>query len=433
MTGKKIKFEINGHKLKRKILKLQDKIKTNKTYKTAFLFFLAFMLLAVFSFISNISKNHTTTKSISRPEPGQVAGNKELEAYDEDGNLITNLNLNLEARKLNDEEIEDYFQKAYEEASSKILGDNESLDKVKSDLNFIESACNNTIRISWFSDNYKIVNYSGKVFNENIIDEEVNVSIKANMSYEDKGKTYTFDIKVIPADDVNSFENQLKRQVDDSINSSANDEKIDLPTKVDNKNISYKEEKEEGSVLVFVILAVVGSVMVVLSEKEKLKEKKKARIKEMKFDYSEVVSKLSLLISSGMTIRLAWKKITSDYVRNLKLGKTKRHAIYDEMYITECNMESGISEAVCYEHFASRINIKEYSKLASLLESSLKKGSKDLILLLENETREAFNLRKHMALKKGEETSTKLLIPMIIMLVIVMIIVLFPALTSFGV
>ena len=56
-----------------------------------------------------------------------------------------------------------------------------------------------------------------------------------------------------------------------------------------------------------------------------------------------------------------------------------------------------------------------------------------MVYLLENETKEAFELRKQMALQKGEEASTKLLVPMIMMLVIVMIIIMFPAVSSFGI
>lgn len=104
------------------------------------------------------------------------------------------------------------------------------------------------------------------------------------------------------------------------------------------------------------------------------RQKATKRIQEMKYDYSEVVSKIVLLLGSGMTIRLAWRKIVSDYLRDVKSGKIKKHAIYDEMYETECNMQAGISEALCYQNFGKRVNIKEYMKFASLLESSVKKG-----------------------------------------------------------
>ena len=70
-------------------------------------------------------------------------------------------------------------------------------------------------------------------------------------------------------------------------------------------------------------------------------------------------------------------------------------------------------------------------KLASLLGQNIKKGTKDISRMLEEEAKDAFELRKSMAKQKGEEAGTKLLIPMIIMLVIVMVIVMVPSMMNF--
>jgi len=67
------------------------------------------------------------------------------------------------------------------------------------------------------------------------------------------------------------------------------------------------------------------------------------------------------------------------------------------------------------------------------LEQNLKKGTKGLAQMLENESLEAFEERKNIAKRLGEEAGTKLLAPMAIMLIIVMIIVIVPALLSFSI
>jgi len=51
--------------------------------------------------------------------------------------------------------------------------------------------------------------------------------------------------------------------------------------------------------------------------------------------------------------------------------------------------------------------------------------------MLEKESLEAFEERKNMAKRLGEEAGIKLLAPMAIMLIIVMIIVIVPAMLSF--
>ena len=48
-------------------------------------------------------------------------------------------------------------------------------------------------------------------------------------------------------------------------------------------------------------------------------------------------------------------------------------------------------------------------KLAALLQTNIRKGTKELRRLLEEETADAFEKRKNMAKIKGEEATTKLL------------------------
>ena len=61
-----------------------------------------------------------------------------------------------------------------------------------------------------------------------------------------------------------------------------------------------------------------------------------------------------------------------------------------------------------------------------------RKGTKGLAEILENEVNDAYEDRKALARKKGEEAGTKLLLPMGIMLVISMAIIIIPAFLSMG-
>ena len=69
-------------------------------------------------------------------------------------------------------------------------------------------------------------------------------------------------------------------------------------------------------------------------------------------------------------------------------------------------------------------------KLSALLEQNLRGGSKGLSRILNAEIGEAFEQRKDCALSQGEETSTRLLFPMVMMLAVVMLLILVPAVMS---
>lgn len=85
-----------------------------------------------------------------------------------------------------------------------------------------------------------------------------------------------------------------------------------------------------------------------------------------------------------------------------------------------------------YEHFGMRCGLACYRKCASLLAQNSKRGSEGLLTALYQEAEEAFEARRNLARKEGEEAGTKLLLPMMIMLLIMMILVMVPACFSFA-
>ena len=90
-------------------------------------------------------------------------------------------------------------------------------------------------------------------------------------------------------------------------------------------------------------------------------------------------------------------------------------------------MQRGTPESECYEHFGMRCGLPVYRKFAVMLSQNLRKGTKGLAELLQREAAGAFEERKAAARKLGEETSTRLLGPMFLMLGVVLMIIVVPA------
>ena len=106
--------------------------------------------------------------------------------------------------------------------------------------------------------------------------------------------------------------------------------------------------------------------------------------------------------------------------------------MYEEMQITLNQMETGMAETRAYGEFGKRIGLRCYAKLASLLESSVYMGGREMKNQLEAEMEHAFSQRKDVATRRGEEASTKLLLPMFMMLGVVMVMVAAPAFLTLG-
>ena len=158
--------------------------------------------------------------------------------------------------------------------------------------------------------------------------------------------------------------------------------------------------------------AVVISVLFFALDKQNEIKEKQARQKQMCLDYPEVISKLTLLLGAGMTVRKAWRKIVNDYDSRIK--QQGKRAVYEEMKYTCRQMDGGVPEAECYEKFGRRCGTQEYMRFGALLSQNL-------------EAIQSFEERKARARRLGEEAGTKLLLPMFLMLAEVLVIVVVPA------
>lgn len=153
-----------------------------------------------------------------------------------------------------------------------------------------------------------------------------------------------------------------------------------------------------------------------------LDENIKKRRLSIQMEFPEFVNKLTLLVNAGMTISKAWEKI---------INETKReHILYDEMRYALAEIKAGKPEAVAYEEFARRCKVKEVTKFVSIIVMNLKRGGAEVVPVLREQGNECWEMRKSAAKQLGEEASTKILMPMMIMFIGIIIIVVTPAVLS---
>ena len=164
---------------------------------------------------------------------------------------------------------------------------------------------------------------------------------------------------------------------------------------------------------------VVVPIMAEYAAKNKVTE----REKQLKLAYPEMVEKFVLLINAGLPVKNAWIRVAE----TRKTKNDKVDYLTEEMLLTKNQMDNGISEEKAYEMFGRRIGILTYMKFSTLLVQNLKKGTANLINILEYESADIFNERKENAKILGEEASTKLLVPMVLMMTIIFAIILYAA------
>lgn len=110
-------------------------------------------------------------------------------------------------------------------------------------------------------------------------------------------------------------------------------------------------------------------------------------------------------------------------------GHLKEDWLYREMKYTRIQMESGVPEIQAYLEFGQRMELQQY-KMTQLLIQYIKRGSKGMQSLMQQEAAEAEKQRRDLAKQLGETAGTKLLMPMMLLLIIVLLIVMVPAFLS---
>ena len=342
--------------------------------------------------------------------------------------------LEISPRAFSDEEIEALFSEAMDVLEKTMLDQNESLEYVTENLNLSYELEGYPFVISWQLSRYDVVDMAGRIQRDKLKEvdpkrEGVPVTVTAILRYEEKEAVYKQDLVIFSPEEEKQSISEDVLDVVSQMNSQLREESyITLPDTVSGRKIVWKKEQKSNAVILL-ILGMVMSILLVFQEQQQKKEEKKKKQEQMLLDYSEIISQFIILMGAGMTAKNVWKKIVEDY-RKQKIYSGRIRWAYEEMEITWMEMQNGVPELDCYEHFAKRCDLLPYIKLGALLAQNLKKGTKGLWIQMEMEAHRAMNDRKNQIKRLGEEAGTKLLIPMLLMLIVVLLIVIVPAFLS---
>lgn len=377
--------------------------------------------------LRQIETNETGQKILQRNPHGQGDSSAQLRASI--GENEEEFSVTVSEQEYTEEELDAVFQEASEDLEKLILGENESLDEVRDDLELISEIPETGISVSWEIDNYEVMDIQGNMISENLTDDGTLVKLSASLLYGERQAVHEFYAKVYPTM-ISRAERQmsdLKEEIARADEETAAEDHLVLPDQINGEKVewSYTADTRAFAIL---ILGAGTAAMICISKDQSGKEEEKRRIRQMKTDYPQIINKFNLYIGAGMTIRRAWSCIADDYEK--KRERYGKRVAYEEMIYTLHEIQGGAPEGECYEKYGNRCGISRYRKFGTMLSQNLRKGSRGITDLLEREAEEAFEDRKNMAKKLGEEAGTKLMIPMFIMLAVVFVIVTVPAFFS---
>ena len=326
-------------------------------------------------------------------------------------------------RTYTDEELDRFAEDFEKNVSSLILGENESLQKVLYPLNLQESYEDYPFSVEWMSDDYSLVDEDGSVFNEGLTEAKT-VLLSAQLTYREKTYEVMFSAEVLPKilTETKEQEKRVQTVLLGEDKKQQKEEYFRLPDRLLDRQVAYSLPEAEKSLLYPLIVLLLGAVLNFSKDRD-LSEALKKRQYNLEAAYPDFTEKFVLLFGAGMNVRNIF----------LRIGREENLApeLKSELSLLARDLGNGILEYEAYDRFAVRTGSRLYVKLISLLIQNQKKGNTEMLKMLEEAAKDAFLVRKNQARKKGEETGTKLLLPMIMLLGVVMVVIIMPAFLSF--
>lgn len=380
------------------------------------------LLVALFQDFS--SKNIQSDGTIARESFGGKEKSVSL-VLDAEGLLEEySYDLKIEPEKVTSEQADLYFEEARETIDADFLNIEESVP-------LKETYVNGLVEAEWSFQPYGYITADGMILQEEVPKEGIVVSSEVTLYCGEYETVYRFPflLKKKKLSEEEAILEKISLWMDEQM-SKEGSESLQLPEEIDGVKLDWSEKKD---FLFLKVLFIEGIALLgIFIGKQKAKEKEEIlRKQRLEEDYPDIVNQLTVLLSAGVTIRQAWEKIAMQYKEKRAKQMVVEREVYEEILFMHRQILEGEKERRAYENFAERVQLMSYRRLMRLLLNNLEKGTKDLCVLLEEESRQAYGQRIWVAKTKGEEASTKMLAPLMLMMVLVMAIVLLPAIISF--
>lgn len=337
------------------------------------------------------------------------------------------LKVKVASRQYTEEELENLYKQFLPILEKEIMGCNTNKNKIQEDMNLQTKFASFPFTVEWRTSNPALMNYEGIIQENEIKKEGELLELTALITYGDFRKIYTGFIRIYPPSltDTEQFLKTAAQELQKSDEESRFQQEWRLPEEVAGEPVIWEDKTPPKSTLILG-MSCLAAALIYFQKDYDLKKKVKKREQEMLWDYPVIVSRLTLYLNAGMTVKTAWKKAAGAG------KKTERERyIYKEMLLACYEMDSGIPEVNAYERFGKRCALQPYIKLTALLTQNVKKGNRVLLERLKEETQLALLERKNKVRISAEEAGTKLLLPMMLMMAVVMILIMVPALRSF--
>lgn len=368
------------------------------------------------------STNLQNDYELPRNEAGEGAYDQELIAFI--GEQKVPVTVEVTEQKLSEEEAQNMLTLAAAALGDILKAENESLSQITTGIDFVDVIPGTAVEVEWTE---KLPDYfysDGTMREELEIFEPTEQMVSAVLSCQEYTKNYETMITILPRQP--AIARAVLKQIEKDSETGQQGNVMVLPNTYKGDSVVWKKPMDL-TFLYFGLLTAASVIFLKVGSKRDARIRKKERQEALERDYAQIVSKFTMLLSAGLSVRNAWERIVM-----LNRGKPESNRpVYREMNWALREMQKGVAELEVYEKFSVRVEQVHYKKLMALFSSDKRRGSINLLEAMEQEMLQAWEEQKKKTKQQGEKTGTKLLLPMMGMLAVVFIMILVPAFLSF--
>lgn len=210
----------------------------------------------------------------------------------------------------------------------------------------------------------------------------------------------------------------------------SDDENVELPSELaDGTPVTWKARKQQDRTgLVFIPAMYICLVLVIVKTgMDKQTDGEATARKEIMKGLPRFCNQLFLMMNAGMILSDAFERICDSYA---EYG-TGNMSVFERELTELCAESDGhrISTATLINEYASRHNVKELVRIATILTENERRGS-DVIESLSRESKYLWDDRKIVARESGRMIDMKMSWPLGMLLILLIVITMAPALLS---
>lgn len=384
------------------------------------------MAVSVLLLICSLWEQQPLTE-LSRPGKGADSVTEHLQV--QIGEDKTPIDVTVAAVPYDRKEEQTRIREASKNLETIFLGQNTSLDHVTMDLHMPTQIWDSEVTVQWYLDSWKYLEPDGTLKNEGL-EEPVWIQVQALLNFGEENLTWNRTIQICPpeAPDTAMMVRMLQYQLQEC--QAGYEETVQLPAEVSEQAVTWYPQRDTR--WLWTTLLTGAALCGLWTGKKREDEQRQQKYeRKMQLSYPDIVNRLSLYMGAGISIRHAWERIIRGYEKQRQMTGNSEDA-YEQMKLALRQMQNGVAETVAYEKFGMDCRLSSYLKLGTLLSQNLRLGTGNLAEMLKAEAKDAFEDRKALARKIGEECESRLLLPMLLMLLSILIMIMYPAVSSFA-